>query len=120
MKQAKVYFSDFRMKNGQNHGTKLRKLMQAAGMDQIDFNGKYVAIKIHFGELGNLAFLRPNYAKDVADYVPTKDGRITASQMLERFLFDSNLQYTPIGKLSGGEKRRLYLLSVAFIFWDGV
>ena len=53
-----------------------------------------------------------DYIKDVADYVPTNDGRITASQMLERFLFDGNLQYTPIGKLSGGEKRRLYLCKV--------
>jgi ATP-binding cassette subfamily F protein uup len=47
-----------------------------------------------------------DYIKDIAEYVPTKDGRITASQMLERFLFDGNMQYTPIGKLSGGEKRR--------------
>ena len=53
-----------------------------------------------------------DYIKDVADYVPTKEGRITASQMLERFLFDGNMQYTPIGKLSGGEKRRLYLCRV--------
>ena len=53
-----------------------------------------------------------DYIKDIADYVPTKDGRITASQMLERFLFDGNLQYTPISKLSGGEKRRLYLCKV--------
>ncbi len=53
-----------------------------------------------------------DYIKDVADYVPTKDGKITASQLLERFLFDGNLQYTPIGKLSGGEKRRLYLCKV--------
>ena len=53
-----------------------------------------------------------DYIKDVAEYVTTKDGRITASQMLERFLFDGNLQYTPIGKLSGGEKRRLYLCKV--------
>lgn len=53
-----------------------------------------------------------DYIKDIAEYVPTKDGRITASQMLERFLFDGNLQYTPIGKLSGGEKRRLYLCKV--------
>ena len=53
-----------------------------------------------------------DYIKDVAEYVPTNDGRITASQMLERFLFDGNLQYTPIGKLSGGEKRRLYLCKV--------
>ena len=53
-----------------------------------------------------------DYIKDVAEYVPTRDGKITASQMLERFLFDGNLQYTPIGKLSGGEKRRLYLCKV--------
>lgn len=53
-----------------------------------------------------------DYIKDVADYVPTKDGRITASQLLERFLFDGNLQYTPIGKLSGGERRRLYLCKI--------
>ncbi len=53
-----------------------------------------------------------DYIKDIAEYVPTKDGRITASQMLERFLFDGNMQYTPIGKLSGGEKRRLYLCKV--------
>lgn len=53
-----------------------------------------------------------DYIKEVADYVPTKDGRITASQMLERFLFDGTMQYTPIGKLSGGEKRRLYLCKV--------
>lgn len=53
-----------------------------------------------------------DYIKDTAEYVPVKDGRISASQMLERFLFDSSMQYTPIGKLSGGEKRRLYLLKV--------
>lgn len=53
-----------------------------------------------------------DYIKDVADYVPTKDGKITASQLLERFLFDGNLQYTPIHKLSGGERRRLYLCKV--------
>lgn len=53
-----------------------------------------------------------DYIKDIAEYVPTKDGKITASQMLERFLFDGNMQYTPIGKLSGGEKRRLYLCKV--------
>ncbi len=53
-----------------------------------------------------------DYVKETAEYVLTKDGRITASQMLERFLFDPAMQYTPIGKLSGGEKRRLYLLHV--------
>lgn len=53
-----------------------------------------------------------DYIRNVAEYVPTKDGRITASQMLERFLFDSAMQYTPVEKLSGGERRRLYLLKV--------
>lgn len=53
-----------------------------------------------------------DYVKETAEYVLTKDGRITASQMLERFLFDPAMQYTLIGKLSGGEKRRLYLLHV--------
>ena len=53
-----------------------------------------------------------DYIKNVAEYVKTKDGSISASQMLERFLFDSAMQYTPVAKLSGGEKRRLYLLKV--------
>lgn len=53
-----------------------------------------------------------DYVRDVAEYVPTRDGRITATQMLERFLFDSSMQYTPIARLSGGERRRLYLLRV--------
>lgn len=53
-----------------------------------------------------------DYIKDIAEYVQTKEGRISASQMLERFLFTPEMQYTPISKLSGGEKRRLYLLSV--------
>ncbi|MBS6196091.1 MAG: ABC-F family ATP-binding cassette domain-containing protein [Clostridiales bacterium] len=53
-----------------------------------------------------------DYVKDIAEYVQTRDGRISASQMLERFLFTPDMQYTPISKLSGGEKRRLYLLSI--------
>ena len=53
------------------------------------------------------------YIKEVAEFVTTADGdKITASQMLERFLFPGPLQWTPIGKLSGGERRRLYLLKV--------
>lgn len=85
MERAAVYFTDFRMKNGQNHETKLRKLMKAAGMDRIDFQDKFVAIKIHFGELGNLAFLRPNFAKYVADYVKELGGK--------PFLTDCNTLY---------------------------
>ena len=53
-----------------------------------------------------------DYIKDIGEYVQTKEGRISASQMLERFLFTPDMQYTPIAKLSGGERRRLYLLSV--------
>ena len=53
-----------------------------------------------------------DYVKDIAEYITTKDGKISASQLLERFLFTPDMQYAPIGKLSGGEKRRLYLLSV--------
>lgn len=53
-----------------------------------------------------------DFVKDIAEYIPTKDGRITASQMLERFLFTPDMQYAPIEKLSGGEKKRLYLLSI--------
>lgn len=85
MNRSTVYFTDFRMKNGQTHEVKLKKLMKAAGMDQIDFAGKFVAIKIHFGELGNLAFLRPNFAKYVADYVKELGGK--------PFLTDCNTLY---------------------------
>ncbi len=53
-----------------------------------------------------------DYIRDIAEYVTTKDGKISASQLLERFLFTPDMQYTPVSKLSGGEKRRLYLLSV--------
>lgn len=53
-----------------------------------------------------------DYIKNVAEYVKTEDGSISASQMLERFLFIPSMQYTVIGKLSGGEKRRLYLLRI--------
>lgn len=53
-----------------------------------------------------------DYVKDIGEYITTREGRISASQMLERFLFTPDMQYAPIGKLSGGEKRRLYLLGV--------
>ena len=53
-----------------------------------------------------------DYIRDTAEYVRTEDGSVSASMMLERFLFDGALQYSRIGKLSGGEKRRLYLLKV--------
>ena len=72
--QAKVYFSDLRCRPGVNLLQKLSRLVRAAGMEQIDFQHKLVAIKMHFGEPGNLAFLRPNYAKAVADEVKRLGG----------------------------------------------
>ena len=62
MDKSKVYFTDFRAKPGYNLLQKLQRLMKQAGIENIDFNNKYVAIKLHFGEPGNLSFLRPNYA----------------------------------------------------------
>lgn len=53
-----------------------------------------------------------DYIKEVGEYVTTKDGKITAAMLLERFLFDGSMQWSPIGKLSGGERRRLQLLRV--------
>ena len=69
MEKAKVYFTDFRAKPGLNLLQKLERLIKKAGIENIDFENKYVAIKIHFGEPGNLAYLRPNYAKVVVDLV---------------------------------------------------
>ena len=67
MEKAVVYFTDFRCPVGTSLTDKLRRLCIAAGMKNMDLTGKFVAIKMHFGELGNLAFLRPNYAKVVVD-----------------------------------------------------
>ena len=53
-----------------------------------------------------------DYVKEAGEYIATSDGKITASQMLERFLFDGAMQWSLIEKLSGGEKRRLFLLRV--------
>ena len=69
MEQSKVYFTDLRAKPGTNLLRKLQKLILNAGINEIDFEKKMVAIKLHFGEPGNLSFLRPNYAKVVADTV---------------------------------------------------
>ena len=53
-----------------------------------------------------------DYIRDIGEYVQTSEGRVSASQMLERFLFTPDMQYSPVGKLSGGERRRLYLLGI--------
>ena len=62
-----MYFTDFRVHHEESLTHKLQRLLDKAGLGNIDMDGKFVAIKMHFGEPGNLAFLRPNYAKAVAD-----------------------------------------------------
>lgn len=74
MGKSTVYFTDFRCPVGTSQLDKLKKVCLAAGIKNIDMDGKFVAIKMHFGELGNLAFLRPNYAKAVADLCKAQGG----------------------------------------------
>ena len=62
MNKAKVYFTDMRTTSGMNLLQKLDRLLRQAGIEKIDFMNKFAAIKIHFGEPGNLSYLRPNYA----------------------------------------------------------
>ncbi len=74
MERSKVYFTDMRTHNRTSLPEKLKKLIRMAGIGDIDFDSRFAAIKIHFGEAGNLAFLRPNYAKAVADTVKELGG----------------------------------------------
>ncbi|MEI3525335.1 MAG: DUF362 domain-containing protein [Eubacteriales bacterium] len=74
MEKSKVYFTDFRARLGEGLPTKLKRLMKKAGFASMDMEGKFVAIKIHFGELGNISYLRPNYAKAVVDMVKEAGG----------------------------------------------
>ncbi|MDR0408938.1 MAG: DUF362 domain-containing protein [Spirochaetaceae bacterium] len=75
MEKAKVYFTNMRCKIGDGLLKKLERLITEAGIDGIEFENKYTAIKIHFGEPGNLAFLRPNFSKVVADHIKRRGGR---------------------------------------------
>ena len=75
MEASKVYFTNLRTGTSTNLQQKLTKLVKKAGISNIDFENKYVAIKIHFGEPGNLAFLRPNYARTIADLVKELGGK---------------------------------------------
>lgn len=82
----KVYFTDFRAKiYGEPIPKKFKRLIKTAGIGDIDFDGKFVAIKMHFGELGNLSFLRPNYARALVDVVKELGGK--------PFLTDCNTMY---------------------------
>ena len=74
MEQAKVYYSNLRCRPGKNLLDKLERLIRTAGIETLELDRKLVAIKMHFGEPGNLAFLRPNYAKRVADVVKSLGG----------------------------------------------
>ena len=85
MTKSKVYFTDFRTKLGEGLPTKLKRLIKDAGITDIDMDNKFVAIKMHFGELGNLGFLRPNYARAVSDVVKELGGH--------PFLTDCNTLY---------------------------
>ena len=85
MSASKVYFTDMRCPVGTGLLDKLKKLIEKAGIDSIDMDNKFVAIKIHFGEPGNLSFLRPNFAKVVADKVTSLGER--------PFLTDCNTLY---------------------------
>ena len=86
MEKSKVYFTDFHtIAFGEGLPSKLKRLIKKAGIEQIDMKGKFVAIKMHFGELGNVSYLRPNYAKAVVDIVKELGG--------EPFLTDCNTMY---------------------------
>ena len=100
MTPSKVYFTDLRAKPGLNLLQKLKRLMHAAGIEQIDFQNKFTAIKLHFGEPGNLAFLRPNYAEAVASVVKELGGK--------PFLTDCNTLYV------GGRKNALDHIDSAY------
>jgi uncharacterized Fe-S center protein len=83
--KSKVYFTTLRTTGSNNILKKLEKLVTAAGMTDIDFENKFAAIKIHLGEPGNLAYLRPNYSKVIVDMVKEKGGK--------PFLTDCNTLY---------------------------
>ena len=85
MGKSTVYFTDFRCPVGTSQLDKLKKLCIAAGIKDIDMDGKFVAIKMHFGELGNISYLRPNYAKAVVDVIKELGGK--------PFLTDCNTMY---------------------------
>ena len=82
---SKVYYTDFRCRPDEGPADKLKRLIKAAGIGDIDMDGKFVAIKMHFGELGNMTFLRPNYARAVVDVVTELGGK--------PFLTDCNTLY---------------------------
>ncbi|MGN1063813.1 MAG: DUF362 domain-containing protein, partial [Thermoguttaceae bacterium] len=100
MSRSKVYFADFHANPNENLLQKMRRLLMRAGYMDLDLEGKFVALKIHFGELGNLAFLRPNYARVVVDVTKEMGGK--------PFLTDANTLYV------GSRKNALDHLETAY------
>lgn len=100
MEKAKVYFTNLHTTYDENLTQKLVRLITTAGIGDIDFEKKYAAIKIHFGEPGNLAFLRPNYAAAVVKVIQDLGGKA--------FLTDCNTLYV------GGRKNALDHLDAAY------
>ena len=85
MDPATVFFTDFRCSDAENLQRKFTRLLKTAGLAQLDLAGKFVAVKTHFGEGGCLAYLRPNWAKTLVDFVKAQGGR--------PFLTDANTLY---------------------------
>lgn len=85
MQKSDVYFTNLRASNNNNLLQKLENLIKQSGIDNIDFKEKFAVIKIHFGEPGNLAFLRPNYSKVIVDHIKKLGGHV--------FLSDCNTLY---------------------------
>lgn len=100
MAASRVWFTDMRTPNDENLPEKMMRLAKEAGIGTIDFKDKFVAIKLHFGEDGNLAFLRPDYARELVSYIRSKGGK--------PFVTDSNTLYT------GSRRNALDHLEVAY------
>ena len=99
--KSKVYFTDLRTGPDRDLLYKLEKLVKKAGIESIDFKNKFTAIKIHFGEPGNLAFLRPNFASRIVDILRKLGAKV--------FLTDCNTLY------SGGRSNAIDHLNSAMI-----
>ncbi len=105
MNPSKVYYTDLHVHGNTNLLRKLEKLIRAAGIENIDFANRFTALKLHFGEEGNLAYLRPNYVKVVADVVKSLGG--------VPFLTDCNTLYV------GSRKNAIDHLDVAALHGFG-
>ena len=95
-----VHFADFRCSDAENLQQKFTRLLKTAGLGKIDLADKFVAIKLHFGEAGNMSYLRPNWVKTLADFVKAQGGR--------PFLTDANTLYV------GQRKHALDLIAIAY------